>query len=201
MNNRVITVLALTIAALAVLTTYSFSPLAAATTGATVKPASLEPVPVAAPQQSVTMSAYHNRDRRENYYTIQFPQDWKVQAGGKGGSYAFSFDTGSGTAELVDVPDNSTLELFVQSQEEPKMKKQLAGYQQVTYQKTEVNSREACRLVYYSKNAAGEMQSMRTYIAGPDEAEVITFTVPRKDFSRLEPLFLTLTNTFQWESK
>src|SRR3977135_3135775 len=126
MNKKVIAILLLTIGALIVLYLYSFGPLSYKRTAAQVDPASLKPATagnVTINNKNVGLSAYHNRDTKENYYTVKFPQDWQVKTGDKAGGYSFNFNGGGGTVELMDVPDNTTLELYVLSQEEPRLKK------------------------------------------------------------------------------
>jgi hypothetical protein len=146
-------------------------------------------------------NAYHNKDLKENYYTIQIPQDWQVQAGKNQGSYAVSFTNGNGVFELMDVPDNSTLELFVLSQDEPKLRTSLAGYNRTDYKKISVNGNEAYELIYTSKINGETLQTDRIYISGQDHAELITLTAKQQDFQNLQPLFTSIVNSFQWENK
>ena len=118
MNKLVIVVLALTLAALVWLGLISFGPLAKSRTQGHLNPSSVRPsttTNIPAQPGSIEYNAFQNRDLKENYYSIQFPKSWSVKAGQAAGSYALTFTGGSGTAELMDVPDNSTLELFVLS--------------------------------------------------------------------------------------
>ena len=151
MNTRVITVLILTVVALAVLWAYSFGPLSE-TRVPEPNPASLQPIPeqTAVAQDKVKFNVYHNKDLKENFYKIKFPQTWSLQAKNPVGSYHFTFLEGKGSAELIDVPDNSTLELFVLSREEPRLKKSVSGYRRVNYQKPSVNGNDAYQLMYHS---------------------------------------------------
>ncbi len=204
MNKKVIFIFALTIVALAVLYLYSFGPLSGMVASNKFNPASLSP----AQTQKVTINStdkvlnvYHNKDLKENYYTIKIPQDWQVQAGKSIGSYAASFANGNGSFELMDVPDNSTLELFVLSQDEPKLRASLTGYNRTEYKKISVNGNEAYELVYTSKMNSENLQTDRIYISGQDHAELITLTVKQQDFQSLQSLFTSIVNSFQWENK
>jgi len=204
MNKKVISIFILTIVALVILYLYSFSSFFGNIASNKANPASLNP----AQTQKLTINntdrvfnTYHNKDLKENYYTIQIPQDWQVQAGKNQGSYAVSFTSGNGVFELMDVPDNSTLELFVLSQDEPKLRTSLAGYNRTDYKKISVNGNEAYELVYTSKINGETFQTDRIYISGQDHAELITLSVKQQDFQNLQSLFISIVNSFQWENK
>ena len=204
MNKKVIAIFLLTIGALGVLYLYSFGPLSYKRTAAQLDPASLKPATagnVTINNKNLALSAYHNRDKKENYYAVKLPQDWQVKPGDKAGGYSLNFNGGSGTVELMDVPDNTTLELYVLSQEEPRLKKTVSDYSRVSYQKTTVNGSEAYQLVYRSKQGQDDSQTLRTYISGQDECGVITLTAKQTDFGNSQILFSSIVNSFQWENK
>jgi hypothetical protein len=118
MNKKVIFVFILTIIALVILTLFSFGPLSNKRNAAGINPSSLKPVHAETASKgnvSIAWNLYRNRDLRENYYSVQLPQKWSVSAGKKAGSYIVNFSDGNGTISLMDVPDNSTLELFILS--------------------------------------------------------------------------------------
>ena len=158
-------------------------------------------MPTTATENEIAFSVYHNKDKKENFYTIKFPSDWQIRSGGKPGRYALTFKGGSGSVQLMDVPDNTTLELYVLSREEPRLKKSKAGYSRINYRKQSLRKREAYELVYQDKNGDAEERTFATYIAGPDEAIVISFTAAPADLDNLNSLFATVVNSFQWESK
>jgi hypothetical protein len=203
MNKAVMAVLVLTIIAVTLLTLYSFGPLAQHRTHARLNPASLEPSATggATPQAADTARVtFHNRDVRENYYTVAFPADWHVGAGTAPGSYAVSFGGGTCAVELMDVPDNTTLELYVLSQEEPRLKKAATAYERVDYQRLKVGGSDAYRLTYRSTVGPDTVQTARTYIAGPDMAAVVTLTAKQSDFAREERTFASALRDFRWEN-
>lgn len=205
MNKNIIFILILTVIALITLYLYSFGPLAGTRTAQNFNPASLQP---AAQTQKLTVGAkeqtfntYHNKDLKENFYTVQLPQDWKTQAGKNPGSYNSSNASGTATVELMDVPDNSTLELFVLSQDEPKLKNSLAGYNRTDYKKITINGSEAYQLIYTTQTNGGANQTIRTYISGTDHATLITLVAKQADFVNVQPLFTSIINSFSWENK
>jgi len=206
MNKKIVLIFVLTLIAIAVLYLYSFGPLSGRRIAHKLNPASLKP----AQTQQFTVNnkpqifnIYHNKDLKENYYTVKLPQDWQVQSGNAAGSFALRYPGGYGAAELMDVPDNTTLELYILSQEEPRLKKTLAGYRRVDYAKitANVNNAESFQLVYAGTISGKAYQTVRTYIAGPDHAGVITLSARQKDYSRLKALFASIIGSFQWENR
>ncbi len=195
MNLKVVVVLLGTIIALAALTLFSFGPLARERHTARPRPESLKPV-VSAVQGEVT---FHNRDSRENYFGITAPREWQAKSGDKLGSYIFTFDHATGSVELMDVPDNSTLELYVLSREEPRLKTTTPGYRRDSYEKQTISGVDAYRLSYLSSSAGVECQTVRTYVTGQDMAGVMTFTVPRVDSSSWTTIDSVITG-FRWEN-
>ncbi|MCX6843988.1 MAG: hypothetical protein NTX53_17125 [candidate division WOR-3 bacterium] len=195
MNKKVIAVAVAAVAALVVLYLYSFGPLAKQRHAARPRPESLKP---AAGTVQGTV-AYHNRDSRENYYGITVPKAWQTRAGEKPGSYSFSFGAGAGTVELMDVPDNSTLELYILSQEEPRLKAAAPGFARRNYGKQTVGGVEAFRLAYRSLIDGTEYENAREYFTGQDMAGVMTFTTPRTD-SSFRAAIDSVINGFKWEN-
>ncbi len=202
MNKKVIIIFILTLAALALLWAYAFGPLSGAIT-AKVNPASLQPIATQTKisNQNVAFNAYHNKDLTENFYTVKFPQSWQLQPSGQIGSYQFIFDNGNGSAVLQDVADNTTLELFVLSQDEPNFKKTIAGYNRINYQKISVNGNDAYQLTYHSTASGTDYETVKTYISGPDHAAVITLTAKQGNFASMQSIFNSILNSFQWENK
>ena len=202
MNKKVIAIFIVTLAALGVLWAYSFGPLSGAV-AIKANPASLQSTPqqTVVAQQNIAFGVYHNKDLAENFYTIKFPQTWTLQPNSPAGSYHFTSDNGSGSAELQDVADNTTLELFVLSQAEPNLKKSEVGYLRVSYQKISVNGNDAYQLTYRSMANGTDYETIKTYITGTDHAAVVTLTAAQSSFASLQPLFASILSSFQWENK
>jgi hypothetical protein len=198
MNNKITVIAVLTLVAFAALSFYTYGPGSKGHTTATVNPASLKPAPIADTSTASVMSAYHNRDFAENYYTIQFPQTWTLEPNQPGG-YDFKFAGGNAKVETMDVPDNSTLELYVLSQDEPKLKVAIIGYKRVNYQKMQINGSDAFQLTYTSAQNGAANQTIRTYITGADKAGVITLMSDATQVQALAPTFASVLNSFRWE--
>jgi len=203
-------VVCLALVALVVLGLYSFGPWRQGRQPSknnpttTSNPASVRPTPEPAAPAKVggpVWAGYHNRDVTEDYYSVRVPQEWQVQAGKAPGSYSLSSAGGSGTLELMDVPDNSTLALYVLSQEEPRLKKTLTGYQRVDYQKTEVDGNEAHQLIFDSRSDAEVVRTVRTYIVGQDRAAVLTLAAQLDAFAGAQATFTAVLVSFHWENR
>ncbi len=202
MNKKVILIFILTIISLIILTLFSFGPLSIRRNAAGINPLSLKPIQTAERSNvSIASSLYRNRDVRENYYSIQLPQSWHVSAGKKAGSYAVIFSSGNGTIALIDVPDNSTLELFILSQQEPQLKKTVLGYRRIDYRKLSIQGNEAYQLTYQSSKNKKIYETLKTYIAGSDQAIVMTFTVKQSSFNETTSLLNSVLQNFRWENK
>lgn len=198
MNKKIITIAVLTLSALIVLTLFSFGPLSTIRKKSGINPASLS----LTQQVSVQIDdskTYSNIDVAENHYQISFPKNWQVGAGNAAGSYATGFARGTGEIRLMDVPDNTTLELYVLSQEEPRLKKTISSYQRVDYKKITINSNEAYELFY--TDGENKNKTITVYIAGQDHAGVVSLTAPLDNFSGLLPSFEKIINSFNWQNK
>lgn len=203
MNWRVVIVGVLTVIAIAVLYLFTFGPLGGRLAGRKANPASLKPSPVAQPQAdtaSPVMNRYRNRDAKENYYSVMLPADWSVTAGKNPGSYNLTFPQGQGSVELHDVPDNTTLELFILSQEEPKLRSSIAGYERREYRKDTIGGSPAYHLTYLSLSSGDTLQSERTYITGQDQAGLITFTTRKSLYDSVKKRLALMTSSFAWEN-
>jgi hypothetical protein len=201
-NKKVITIAVLTVVALIALTMYSFGPLAGQRKAAGRAASSLHPVlppPAMKPDAIAAAATFHNVDAAENHYAVDLPQQWNVGPGKDPGGYAVSVPGGSGDVRLMDVPDNSTLELFVLSQEEPRIKKAAGGYRRLSYDKLSLNGSDAYRLTYESGTDGTKSTTVTTYVVGPDRAAVITFSAPSQSFGTLRTAFETAIASFRWE--
>ena len=203
MNKKVIFIIILAVIALVVLTLSSFGPLANKRNSGAVnpisqKPQSQEQIPIN--NQPVQFNCFHNRDVKENYYAISLPQGWQIQSGQKAGSYSFTFPDGKGTVELLDVPDNTTLELYILSQQEPKLKKALPGYSKTNYKKLSVKNYEAYELSFSSLDNGQNISTIKIYIAGQDNAIVMTLNIKQEESARLLPISNSIVNSFSWGS-
>ena len=214
MNKKVIIISILTILSLVILTLFSFGPLSNIRKQSGINPASLNPVQQSpekstSPQnqnnldsnQTVDLYTYRNVDVKENYYQVSIPKNWQVTAGNNPGGYVINFSGGSGQVGLMDIPDNTTLELFLLSQEEPKLKKAVSNYQRLDYQKITINGNDGYELTYSSEVNQKKSKTIIAYIAGQDQAGVISFSGPLDNFLNLQPIFDKVINSFSWQHK
>jgi len=201
MNKKVITIGILAIVALIFLTLFTLGSLAGKRGGLAVNPAS---------QQATTepgvggaagsFSMYHNKDVKENFYTIHVPSSWQLQLSSPAGAYRFTFTSGEATVELMDIPDNTTPELLVLSREEPRLKNSLTNYQRIKYQKLTLDGKDAYQLTYQYTRNNKTYQALRTYITGPDRAGVVTFVGEKEAAASSQFLLTSVLNSFHWEN-
>jgi hypothetical protein len=203
MNKKVILVIVLMLGALVMLVLFSFGPLAKNRKKFSVNPASMQPSTsniVNSTNKQVSFNLYSNKDMKENYYGISLPKDWQVKSGGAAGSYDISYSQGTGSTILQDISDNTTLELYVLSQEEPRLKKTVPQYVKQDYKKVAINGNEAHEIIYTSTENSKALKTIKVYIAGADHAGLITFSADASGFETLLPLFMQSINSFNWQN-
>jgi hypothetical protein len=145
-----------------------------------------------------TLNRFENQDKRENYYSIEFPADAAVVHGDKAGSYVSRNNDGVFTSRLQDIPDDTNVQLYILTQDEPQLKSSLQNYSQISFKQLTIGQQRAWNLVFTWKNGTSEMESARTYVEGPDEAMVIEFTAPAQGFAKSDPLITAVRESFQW---
>jgi hypothetical protein len=202
MNKKVISVIILAIVALVFDYLYAFGSLKQARINRSVNPQSVIPakVDVKVNDQPASFNDYHNKDAQENYYSVKTPADWKLEKSFVPGSYNFSAVDVNAKVELMDVPDNTTLELYVLSQEEPRLKKETSGYQRIDYQKITVNGSQAFELTYQAMENGKTDTVIKTYITGQDRAGVVAVSVSNDQYSKFKPITEQFINSFTWEN-
>jgi len=144
------------------------------------------------------LSIFENRDKPENHYSIQFPSDATVVHGDRAGSYLASTKYGTFTSALEDIPDNTSVQLYVLTHDEPKLKSSLDNYTRVSIDENTVSGHRAWNLIYTWQNATSTMKSARTYVEGRDQAMVIEYTALSEVFAKNNPTIKSVANSFQW---
>jgi hypothetical protein len=202
MNKKVIIIITLTITALFVVHLYSFGPLAKTRLSHSINQQSAKPTAekVNLNNQQMSFNTYHNKDTKEDYYSVKTPSDWQIGQASTPGSYDFTASNIIARAETMDVPDNTTLELYVLSQEEPRLKKESSGYKKIDYQKVSINGSQSYQLTYQTTANGKTSTIVKIYITGTDKAGVVTVTVPQDQFTTEQPIFATFINSFTWEN-
>lgn len=200
MDRKIVLILVLTVAAIGYLAIYTFGPQSITHPGPQVNPESLKPSPVTGGQKNMTLQTFHNKDLAGNFYVVSVPKSWTIQSSASPGEYDFVFNGGTAKTELMDVPDNSTLELFVLSQQEPMLKNSISGYRRISYQKQNVSGNDAYQLAYLSSVNGVDYETIKTYVAGPDRAVVVTFSLPQAMAAKMQGEFSLVIVSFSWEA-
>jgi len=144
------------------------------------------------------LNLFENRDKQENYYSIGFPAEATVLHGDKAGSYVANIKDGVIASRLQDIPDDTNVQLYILTHDEPQLRLSLKDYAQVSFKQLAVGQNRAWNLVYTWKNGTSDMESARTYIEGPDEAMLIAFTAPTQVFANSEPVMTAVRESFRW---
>jgi len=145
-----------------------------------------------------SLNIFENRDKRENYYSIGFPAEATVVHGDKAGSYLANIKDGVFASRLQDIPDDTNVQLYILTHDEPQLRLSLKDYAQVSFKQLAAGQNRAWNLVYTWKNGTSDMESARTYIEGPDEAMLIAFTAPTQVFANSEPVMTAVRESFRW---
>jgi hypothetical protein len=136
------------------------------------------------PFPTTTMSTYENRDKPENYYSIQFPSSSVVEHGKEPGTYAIKLPSNTATFSvgLLDVPDTSNVQLYMLTQDEPSLKSSLQHYKLIKYNQLTIGGNRAWDLIYTWQNSTIPMESVKTFVEGSDNAAVITASASAPQF-------------------
>ena len=207
MNKSRLLLASIGVTALVAFTLYSFWSSPSPKAGTRVEPvaSSITANNISSPNQKpaspVSMNIFDNKDMPENYYSIQFPKNFKVVHGDKQGALVARMQNGIVSSQLMDVPDNSNLQNYVKTKVEPSLASSLQGYTRINLSQTTVAGNNALDLTYSWKNSTSEMESAKTFIEGPDHAMVITSSWPRAEFGHSVPMTNSIVASFQWLRK
>jgi hypothetical protein len=157
------------------------------------------------PSSTTAMSSYENRDKPENYYSIQFPRNAVVEHGNNPGGYITKLPEGNAvfSVELVDIPDTSNVQLYMLSQDEPSLKSSLQHYNRVSTNQFTIGGSRAWDLTYTWKNTTMPMESKKTFVEGSDNAAVITFSGSIQGIGKNndDSLINLVVQSFHWLGK
>jgi hypothetical protein len=129
---------------------------------------------------SVPMSLFENREKIENFYSIQFPSSSTVLHGNESGSYVAKFSKGNFSVGLIDIPDNSNVQLYVLTQVKPSLKSSIKDFNLGGIKQLTLNGHRAWEIIYTWKNMTRNMESIKTFVEGMDNAATITFSWPKQ---------------------
>jgi hypothetical protein len=159
---------------------------------------------IQAQQENLTMSTYENRDKPENYYSIQFPRNAVVEHGKDAGSYTIKLPSNAATFSvgLLDVPDTSNVQLYMLTQEEPSLKLSLQHYKLIKSSQLTIGGNRAWDLLYTWQNSTIPMESTKTFVEGSDNAAVITASASTPQFIKnSDSLVNQVLQSFRWLGK
>jgi hypothetical protein len=156
------------------------------------------------PSPSIPMATFENREKIENFYSIQFPSKSIVVHSNASGSYTAKLPNGLFSVGLIDIPDNSNVQLYILTQVQPSLKSSLQDFNPVSFNQLNISGQRAWKLVYTWKNGTKEMGSVKTFMEGSDNAAAITFSGPRYEFIDQivnSTVIRPVTESFHWIGK
>ena len=133
-------------------------------------------IPKLPPNVDVKMATYESREKPENFYSIQFPAYMNVKHGKQPGSLIAKSQQAFFSADLVDIPDDSNVELYLLTKVKPSLESSLRNFTEMRFSSTAVGADRAWQLAYTWKNSTSLMESIKTFVEGQDEAMAITYT-------------------------
>jgi hypothetical protein len=156
------------------------------------------------PTTAAAMNTYENRDKPENYYSIQFPSNAVVEHGKDSGSYVIKLPSNTATFSvgLLDVPDTSNVQLYMLTQEEPSLKSSLQHYKLIKSNQFTIGGNRAWDLIYTWENSTVPMESVKTFVEGSDNAAVLTASASAPEFIKNSDVFANqVLQSFRWLGK
>jgi len=156
------------------------------------------------PTTAAAMNTYENRDKPENYYSIQFPSNAVVEHGKDPGSYVIKLPSNTAifSVGLLDVPDTSNVQLYMLTQEEPSLKSSLQHYKLIKSNQFTIGGNRAWDLIYTWENSTVLMESVKTFVEGSDNAAVLTASASAPEFIKNSDVFANqVLQSFRWLGK
>ena len=156
------------------------------------------------PTTVAAMNTYENRDKPENYYSIQFPSNAVVEHGKDSGSYIIKLPSNTATFSvgLLDVPDTSNVQLYMLAQEEPSLKSSLQHYKLINSNQFTIGGNRAWDLIYTWENSTVPMESIKTFVEGSDNAAVLTASASAPEFIKNSDFLANqVLQSFRWLGK
>lgn len=169
-------------------------------TNAGIKNASIQQSPQST--NGFQMSSFENKDKQQNYYSIEFPSVSTVVHGKDSGSLEANLPQGIVVSTgLVDIPDTTDVQNFILTQVEPTLKSSLANYQRIGIDQSSIGESKAWTLTYTwdNKTTQENMKTVKTFIGGQDNTAEIEFSATSKNLvDGYNSIILPVTKSFQW---
>jgi len=153
---------------------------------------------------SIPMSLFDNREKMENFYSIQFPSNSTVLHGYESGSYLAKLSKGIFSVDLVDIPDNSNVQIYVLTQVKPFLKSSLKDFNLIGIKQLILGGQRAWELAYTWKNMTRNMESIKAFVEGNDNAATITFSWPKQPLTEQiinSTIIKPVLDSFHWTTK
>ena len=147
---------------------------------------------------SLVMNIFTNKDVPENYYSIAFPQSGMVIHGYKSGDIIYRFGNVTSSVELQDIPDDSNVELYTLTHTEPALKLSLPNYKLISSGQLSAGGNRAWDIIYTWKNSTQDLETIKAFVEGKDQAAVFSFTSPIKDYSKNNSTINSILENFKW---
>ena len=132
---------------------------------------------------SISMSIFENREKTENFYSIQFPSNSTVLHGNDSGSYVAKFSRIIFSVDLIDIPDNSNINIYAITQLKPSLQESLKNFNLIGFKQLKLGGQRAWELIYTWRNTTQNTESVKTLVEGSDNAAAITFSWPQQQYS------------------
>jgi hypothetical protein len=145
-----------------------------------------------------SLNIYENTDVPENYYSIGFPDSVTVLEGDKPGSFVATSGSYRYNTDLQDIPDDSNVQLYTLTGVEPGLKSSLSNYKLIGSGQLKIGTNRAWDLVYTWTNSTENLETMKVFVEGKDQAAVITFSSSPATFALNNSTFNSVLRSFLW---
>lgn len=146
---------------------------------------------------SMVMNIYANKDLPENYYSMSFPHSATVTHGKNPGSLVTKFHNVTSSIDLQDIPDDTNVNLYMLTVAKPNLKI-LSDYKELSSNQIKIDNNRAYDIKYTWSNSSEKIESLKTFIEGKDQAAVVTFSGPVRDFDNNNSTLGSVLNSFKW---
>jgi len=146
---------------------------------------------------SMIMNIFANKDLPENYYSVSFPQTAIVTHGKNPGSLVTKFHNVTSSIDLQDIPDDTNVNLYMLTVAKPNLK-MLPDYKELSSNQIKIDNNRAYDIKYTWINSSEKLESLKTFVEGKDQAAVVTFSGPVRDFDNNNSTLGSVLNSFKW---
>ena len=150
-----------------------------------------------ASSSSMIMNIFANKDLPENFYSISFPQSTILTHGKNPGSFVAKFQNLFSSIDLQDIPDDSNVNLYMLTVAKPNLK-MLPDYKELSSNQFKIGNNRAYDIKYTWSNSSEQLETLKTFIEGKDQAAVVTFSGPVQDYNKNNSTLNSILHSFNW---